>query len=239
MPAKSNNSTLVIDIGGTNVKVLGPQADSVIKIPSGKTMTPNKMVQETRRALGQIEYSQISIGYPGPVIAGRAVSEPHNLAEGWVGFDFEKAFRRPVKVINDAALQALGSYDGGRMLFLGLGTGLGSALIIEGIIEPMELAHLPYRRGRTYEDYVGARGLERLGKKKWRQHVLEVVEQLRRAMQADYVVLGGGNARLMHELPSTVRLGQNSNAFLGGCRLWQDPGSLSPNGKRRNGKKEI
>jgi predicted NBD/HSP70 family sugar kinase len=161
------------------------------------------------------------------VIAGKPVSEPHNLAQGWVGFDFAKAFGRPVKVINDAALQALGSYDGGRMLFLGLGTGLGSALIINGIIEPMELAHLPYKKGRTYEDDVGARGLLRLGKKKWRKHVFRVVKQLRAAMQADYVVLGGGNARLMHKLPRNVRHGQNSNAFLGGCRLWRHAASIA------------
>ena len=222
MTANVQSSVLVIDIGGNNVKVLGPRRHEVIKIPSGKTMTANKMVKKVRQALGTTKVSTISIGYPGPVIAGRPVSEPHNLAQGWVGFDFEKAFGRPVKVINDAALQALGSYDGGRMLFLGLGTGLGSTLIIDGIIAPLELAHLPYKRGRTYEDYVGLRGLLRLGKKKWRQHVLRVVKQLRAAMQADYVVLGGGNARLMHKLPRSVRLGQNSDAFLGGCRLWQE-----------------
>lgn len=227
MSAEPKSTTLVIDIGGTNVKVLGPRRDDVIKIPSGKTMTPRKMVKEVRQALGATKYSRISIGYPGPVIAGRPVCEPHNLAEGWVGFNFAKTFGRPVKLINDAALQALGSYNGGRMLFLGLGTGLGSALIIDGTVEPMELAHLPYKKGRTYEDYVGARGLLRLGKKKWRGHVLEVVDQLKAAVQADYVVLGGGNARLIHELPSTVRLGQNSNAFLGGQRLWADPSSLA------------
>ena len=229
---------LVIDIGGTNIKVLGGHSDRIIKIPSGKTMTPRKMVQEVSQAVGEMKYSCISIGYPGPVMAGRPVGEPHNLAQGWVGFNFEKAFRCPVKVINDAALQALGSYDGGRMLFLGLGTGLGSALIVDGIIEPMELAHLPYKKGRTYEDYVGARGLLRLGKKKWRENVLRVVGQLKAAMQADYVVLGGGNAKLMHELPRAVRVGQNSNAFLGGCRLWQDgskttrPAKLAKNGNR-------
>ncbi|HET9407970.1 MAG TPA: ROK family protein [Candidatus Sulfotelmatobacter sp.] len=227
MNTKTTSSILVIDIGGTNVKVLGPRRDQVIKIPSGQTMTPSKMVKEVRHALGQTKYSHISIGYPGPVIAGRVVSEPHNLGQGWVGFDFEKAFGRPVKLINDAALQAVGSYEGGRMLFLGLGTGLGSALIVDGMIEPMELAHLPYKKGRTYEDYVGARGLERLGKKKWRRHVLRAVKQLGAAMQADYVVLGGGNARRMKELPPNVRLGQNSNAYVGGCRLWQDASEVS------------
>jgi len=227
-------AVLVIDIGGTNIKVLGPNPDKVIKIPSGKTMTPQKMVQEVRQAAGGMKYSRISIGYPGPVMAGRPVSEPHNLAEGWVGFDFEKAFGCPVKVINDAALQALGSYEGGRMLFLGLGTGLGSALIVDGVIEPMELAHLPYKKGRTYEDYVGARGLARMGKKKWRANVLRVVEQLKSAMQADYVVLGGGNAKLMHELPRTVRLGQNSNAFRGGCRLWQETSKTARSAEMAN-----
>jgi polyphosphate glucokinase len=222
MTAKVKPTVVVVDIGGTNVKVLGPRHDQVIKIPSGKTMTPNKMVKEVRKELAETKYSHISMGYPGPVIDGRPVSEPHNLGEGWVGFDFKRAFGCPVKVINDAALQALGSYNGGRMLFLGLGTGLGSALIIDGMIEPMELAHLPYKKGHTYEDYVGARGLLRLGKKKWRQHVLRVVDQLKAAMQADYVVLGGGNARLLRELPAYVRLGQNANAFLGGCRLWEE-----------------
>lgn len=241
MPTQLKSSILVLDIGGTNVKVLGPRQDAVIKIASGKTMTPKKMVKEVRQAVTETEYSRISIGYPGPVLAGKPVSEPHNLAQGWVRFDFEKAFGCPVKVINDAALQALGSYEGGRMLFLGLGTGLGSALIIDGTVEPMELAHLPYKKGRTYEDYVGARGLLRLGKKKWRHHVLQVIEQLKAAMRMDYVVLGGGNAKLMHELPRTVRLGQNANAFLGGCRLWEQPGNLardwhkSKNGNKKNG----
>src|SRR5579864_2050630 len=214
-------AVLVIDIGGTNIKVLGPNPDKVIKIPSGKSMTPQKMVQEVRQAAGGMKYSHISIGYPGPVMAGRPVSEPHNLAEGWVGFDFEKAFGCPVKVINDAALQALGSYEGGRMLFLGLGTGLGSALIVDGVIEPMELAHLPYKKGRTYEDYIGLRGLERLGKKKWRRYVADVVNRLKTALEADDVVLGGGNAKLLKALPAGARLGTNANAFRGGFRIWQ------------------
>jgi len=151
------------------------------------------------------------------------VAEPHNLGRGWVGFDFRKAFGCPVKIINDAAMQALGSCRGGRMLFLGLGTGLGSALIVDGVLEPMELAHLPYKNGRTYEDYVGLAGLKRLGKKKWRRHVTDVVEQLENALQADYVVLGGGNAKLLNPLPPGTRLGANANAFIGGFRLWQTP----------------
>lgn len=231
MKTGPQKNVLVVDIGGTNIKVLGPLRNQVVKIPSGKSMTPQKMVKEVKAAVGEKKYARISLGYPGAVIHGKLMSEPHNLAQGWVGFDFEKAFGCPAKVINDAALQALGSYNGGRMLFLGLGTGLGSALIVGGVVEPMELAHLPYKKGRSYEDYVGARGLERLGKKKWRKHVLRVVEQLKTAIQADYVVLGGGNARLLRELPADVRRGENSNAFLGGCRMWQKSSSVA--GRRR------
>jgi polyphosphate glucokinase len=172
------------------------------------------------------------VGYPGPVFHGRPLSEPHNLGHGWVGFDFKKAFgRRPVKIINDAAMQALGSYQGGRMLFLGLGTGLGSALIVDNVLEPMELAHLPYKNGRTYEDYVGLAGLKRQGKRKWRHQVNEVVRQLKSALQADYVVLGGGNASLLKKLPRGARLGDNSNAFRGGYRLWTRLYSGSTHGR--------
>src|SRR5262249_18628947 len=166
-------------------------------------------------------YEAVSIGYPGPVVHGRILSEPHNLGQGWVGFDFKKAFRRPVRIINDAAMQALGSYRGGRMLFLGLGTGRGSALIVDGVLEPMELAHLPYRKGRTYEDYVGLAGLRRLGKAKWRHHVAKVVQQLKAALEVDYVVVGGGNAKLLKKLPRGAQLGSNAHAFRGGYRLWQ------------------
>jgi polyphosphate glucokinase len=213
----------VIDVGGTNVKVLGPGGKEIAKIPSGPTMTAAKMVKEVRSLVDLKRYSRVSIGYPGPVMFGRAVRDPHNLAPGWVGFDFEKAFRRPVKIINDAALQALGSYEGGRMLFLGLGTGLGSALIVEGVVGPMELAHLPYRNGRTYESYVGNPGLKRLGKRKWKHHVLRIVSQLKAALQTEYVVLGGGNVRLLKKLPKDVHRGQNCRAYEGGCRLWEDP----------------
>jgi polyphosphate glucokinase len=164
-------------------------------------------------------FDVVSIGFPGPVLRGRPVCEPRNLGGGWVGFDFEAAFGRPVRVINDAAMQALGSYEGGRMLFLGLGTGLGSALVVGGRIEPLELAHLPYRK-RTYEDYVGRRGLERLGRKKWRRAVADTVERLREALRPDYVVLGGGNARKLEQLPPGVRAGSNAHAFEGGFRLW-------------------
>lgn len=211
---------LVIDIGGTHVKVLATGHRKFVEIPSGPKMTPAKMVATVRAATKGWKYDVVSIGYPGAVVHGRPLTEPHNLGSGWVGFNFRKAFGRPVKIINDAAMQALGRYQGGRMLFLGLGTGLGSALIVENVLEPLELAHLPYQKGRSYEDYVGLAGLERLGKKKWRHHVKEVVKQLKTALQADYVVLGGGNARLLKKLPPGTRLGNNANAFQGGLRLW-------------------
>ncbi len=214
---------LVIDVGGTHVKVLATGQKEPVKIPSGPNRTPAKMVKVVLAATAGWEYDVVSIGYPGPVINGRPLSEPYNLGRGWVGFDFKKAFGRPVKILNDAAMQALGIYKGGRMLFLGLGTGLGSALIADGILEPMELAHLPYMKGRSYEDYLGLRGLERMGKKKWRRHVTEVVEQLKGALEVDHVVLGGGNARLLKELPKGVELGSNSTAFAGGVRLWDEP----------------
>ena len=198
---KQGKYVLVIDVGGTNVKVLVTGRKEPVKIPSGSKMTARKMVKDVRKAAAGWEYSVVSIGYPGPVIHGHLLREPHNLGGGWVGFDFKKAFGRPVKIVNDAAMQALGIYKGGRMLFLGLGTGLGSAMIVDGLLEPMEVAHLPYMKGRTYEDYLGIRGLKRLGKKKWRRRVANVVEQLKNALEADYVVLGGGNAKLLKELP--------------------------------------
>jgi len=214
---------LVIDVGGTHVKVRASGQKAPVEIPSGPEMTPKKMTAEVRKATAGWKYDAVSIGYPGPVVHGHPVSDPHNLGPGWVGFDFRKAFGRPVKVINDAAMQALGSYQRGRMLFLGLGTGLGSALIVDGVVEPMELAHLPYKKGRTYEDFVGLAGLKRLGKKKWRHHVEEVVGQLKSALQADYVVVGGGNAKLLKKLPAGAKLGANANAFRGGERLWRNP----------------
>jgi polyphosphate glucokinase len=211
---------LVIDIGGTNVKVLASGQKTPIKIPSGPKMTAQKMVKLVREATNKWRYEAVSIGYPGPVIANRAMREPHNLGVGWVHFDFHRAFGRPTQVMNDAAMQALGSYNKGRMLFLGLGTGLGSAMVFDGVVEAMELAHLPYKKGRTYEDYVGERGLERYGKKKWRKHVLDIVERLQAAFEVDDVVIGGGNSRLMKDLPKGVRVGNNDNAFVGGFRLW-------------------
>jgi len=222
MPVKN---VLVIDVGGTHVKVGATDHKDLVKIESGLAMTPALMVAAVKKATVGWKFDAIAIGYPGPVLHGRPVAEPHNLGAGWVGFDFRKAFGKPVKLVNDAAMQALGSYQGGRMLFLGLGTGLGSALIVDGDLEPMELAHLPYKKGRTYEDYVGLRGLERLGKKRWARHVFDVVEKLKAALGADYVVLGGGNAKFLKQMPPSARLGENSNAFKGGIRLFQDGGA--------------
>jgi polyphosphate glucokinase len=220
MPTK-HAKVLVIDVGGSHVKVHASGRKGEVKIVSGPRMTAALMVKDVLAATKDWDYSAVSIGYPGSVLHGLPLAEPHNLGPGWVKFNFEKAFGCPVRLVNDAAMQALGSYEGGRMLFLGLGTGLGSALIVDGVIEPMELAHLPYKKGRTYEDYVGERGLERLGKKKWRRHVFDVVERLKSALEADYVVIGGGNARLLKALPPGARLGDNENAFRGGFRLWQ------------------
>ena len=211
---------LVIDVGGTHIKLRATSHKREIKIPSGPKMTARKMVAAVRKLIVGWQYEAITIGYPGAVLHGHIVGEPHNLGHGWVGFNFKKAFARPVKIINDAAMQALGSYEGKRMLFLGVGTGLGSAMIVDGVLQPMELAHLPYKNGRTYEDYVGLAGLKRLGKKKWRRHVNDVVKRLKTALEADYVVLGGGNASLLKKVPRGARLGDNTNAFRGGYRLW-------------------
>lgn len=212
---------LVVDVGGTHVKILATGEDKKREIPSGPALTAEKMVASVRKLAEGWEFEAVSIGYPGPVIRGKPRVDPHNLGPGWVGFDFTAAFCRPVKVINDAAMQALGSYEGGKMLFLGLGTGLGSALIYDDVLEPLELAHLPYKKKQTFEDYLGIRGLRRLGKKKWRQAVADVVERLRAAFEVDYVVLGGGNAQKLKELPENTRLGDNANAFRGGFRIWE------------------
>ena len=225
---------LAIDIGGTHVKLLATGRRVPVKIASGPRMTPRRMVAAVKRLAEGWRYEVVSIGYPGPVLHGRAIAEPHNLGPGWVGFDFKHALGRPVRMVNDAAMQALGSYRGGRMLFLGLGTGLGSALIVDGSLEPMELAHLPYKKGRTYEDYVGLRGLERLGKKKWRRAVEDVAMRLKAALEAEEIVFGGGNAKLLKKLPPDTRLVTNMNAFVGGFRLWeQDDAAHRPKRTRR------
>ncbi len=215
-------NVLTIDIGGTNVKLLATGQSEPRRFPSGKAMTPEKMVAGVKEITSDWNFAVVSIGYPGVVIRNRIVTDPHNLAKGWVGFDFEAAFGRPVRLLNDAAMQALGSYRGGEMLFLGLGTGLGTALVAQGIVVPMEIGHLQYRKG-TFEDYVGARGYERFGKKKWRHHVGRVVERMIASFHPDDVVLGGGNMKKLAELPPGCRAGSNANAFIGGFRMWDDP----------------
>jgi polyphosphate glucokinase len=212
---------LVVDVGGTHVKLLATGEREPRKVASGPRMTARGMVEAVKRLAAGWRYDAVSLGYPGPVLHGRPVVNPKNLGGGWVGFDFQRAFGKPVRIVNDAAMQALGSYRGGRMLFLGLGTGLGSAMIVDGLLEPLELAHLPYKKGRTYEDYAGLRGLKRLGKKRWRRAVTDVAIRLQAAVEADYVVLGGGNAKLFDTPPDGARLGDNANAFRGGFLLWK------------------
>src|SRR5260370_1671374 len=217
MPAP--RKVLAIDVGGTQVKVLATGRRKPLEIPSGPKMTAKQMVRDVRQGTIGWRYSVVSIGYPGPVLHGKPVSEPPNLGGGWVGFDFKKAFGRPVRLINDAAMQALGSYKGGRMLFLGLGTGLGSALIVDGALEPMELAHLPFKNGKTYEDLVGNAALQRFGKKKWRRYVADVATRLHAALEADEVVVGGGNPPLLRQLAGGARPCSNCNRSLGGDRV--------------------
>ena len=210
---------LVIDVGGTHVKILATDQKVPQKFVSGPKMTAKQMVSTVKKLAADWDYEAVSIGYPGLVLHDHIMHEPYNLGSGWMNFDFQKAFGCPVKVINDAAMQALGSYKGGSMLFLGLGTGLGSAMVIDGLLEPMELSHLPYRKA-TYEDYVGLRGLKRFGKKKWQKNVTDVVERLAAALEPNDIVLGGGNVKELKELPKGCREGDNANAFVGGFRLW-------------------
>ena len=220
---------LVVDVGGSHVKVLATGRRIPVKLDSGPRLSAGTMVREVKEAIRDWTYDVVSIGFPGPVVHGRPLSEPFNLGKGWVRFDFERAFDAPVKVINDAAMQALGSYEGGRMLFAGLGTGLGVAAILDGHVVPLELGHLPYHNGKSYEDYLGSNGLKRLGRRKWERHVHDVVTSLRRALICEYAVIGGGNARLLHRLPPRSRLGSNANAFLGGFRLWRDAALAAAN----------
>jgi polyphosphate glucokinase len=222
---------LVLDVGGSHVKLRVGERGNPKKFVSGPKMSAADMVKSVCKLVTPDDYDAVSIGYPGMVIRGRIAAEPFNLGKGWMGFDFEKALGKPVRIINDAAMQAVGSYAGGRMLFLGLGTGMGATLVLDGVVEPMEFGHLPYKNGRTYEQYVGEHGLERLGKKRWRKEVAAVVEQLRHALEVDYVVLGGGNVRLLKALPEGARQGANSNAITGGRLIWEATGSplvLSP-----------
>lgn len=221
---KRSRNVLVIDVGGTNIKLYGPEMPAnsdPAKIPSGPKLTPKKMVDVVKAATKDWKYDVVSIGYPGPTVHGKVLRDPYNLGKGWVAFDFRKAFGKPVKIINDAAMQALGSYRGGHMLFLGLGTGLGSAMIADGVLEPMELGHLPYKKGKIYEEYVGNAALEKYGNKKWTKKVFEIVEALKNALEPDYVVIGGGNSKKLPKLPPGCVLGNNQDAREGGLRLWQ------------------
>ena len=222
---------LVIDIGGTNIKLLASGQRTPVKVPSGPRLTPRQMVDEVLEATEGWNFDAVSIGYPGPVARNKPTKEPVNLGKGWTKFNYERAFGRPVRMINDAAMQALGSYAGRTMLFLGLGTGLGNTLVIDGIVVPLELAHLPYEDGKTYEEMIGEAGLKRLGKRKWRRHVHTIVELLAEATNADYTVIGGGNVRFLDELGVNVRRGSNANAFRGGFRLWDDE---LPTAKRKH-----
>ena len=236
---------LVVDVGGTHVKTLVNGMKTPIKIDSGPSFTARLMVSDVKAAMKDHAYDVVSIGYPGPVVQGRPLRDPYNLGGGWVGFNYRRAFGKPVKLVNDAAMQALGSYEGGRMLFLGLGTGLGSAMIVDGVLQPMEIAHLPYKNGKTYEDYLGLRGLERMGRKKWERKVHQIVSELRDALAAEYVVLGGGNVKKLKDLPEQTKLGSNANAFAGGFRLWateaahvkRSPGMKAPAKKSKALKK--
>jgi polyphosphate glucokinase len=224
-------NVLVVDVGGTHVKILATGQHEPMRFLSGPALTAKQMVAGVRKLARGWQYDVVSMGYPGPVLRNHPVAEPHNLGAGWVGFDFEKAFGRPVRLVNDAAMQALGSYKRGKMLFLGLGTGLGSTLVVNHILEPMELGHLPYKKG-TYEDYVSERALEKQGRKRWQRHVADVVGRLISALEPDDVVLGGGNVKQLKELPPGCRAGDNANAFLGGFRLWNKEQQKNGNTRR-------
>jgi polyphosphate glucokinase len=233
---EAGRNILSVDVGGTHVKVMSSRERVRREFESGPDLSARAMVRKVRQMTRDWSCDVISIGYPGPVAGNRPLREPFNLGEGWKGFDFEKAFKRPTKVVNDALMQALGGYKGGRMLFLGLGTGLGSAMIIDGVPEPMELGHLEYRKHRTFEDYAGVAGLERMGKKKWRKHVTEIVKQFERALEPDYVLIGGGNVTHLKKLPPKSRRGDNADAFEGGFRLWD---SVEQKRKKPSRKRET
>jgi polyphosphate glucokinase len=223
-----SRTILSIDVGGSHIKLMTNTKRIKREFVSGPDLTARSMVEKVKQVTKDWTYDLVSVGYPGPVVRDRPSVEPHNLGRGWKGFDFSRAFNRPARVVNDALMQALGGYKGGKMLFLGLGTGLGSAMIVDGALVPMELAHLPYRKEKSFEDFVGAAGLKRHGKKRWTRYVDDVVERLVAALEPDYVILGGGNAGKLGTLPDKTRLGRNENAFLGGFRLWE----LAPPGKR-------
>jgi len=217
-----NPIVLAIDVGGSHVKIQSSAGGDERKAASGPTMNAASMADAVEKLAEGMAFDVVAIGYPGPVVHNKILTDPHNLAPGWVGFDFAKRFGRPVRIVNDALMQAIGSYEGGSMLFLGLGTGLGAAMIVEHVAQPMELAHLPYRKGRTYEDYLGEASLDKRGHDKWQKHVFDAVEQLAAAMQPDYVVIGGGNVTKLDHMPPNARQGDNANAFKGGFALWLD-----------------
>jgi len=217
-----NLTVLAIDIGGSHVKIRTSAGSEERKAVSGPKMNAAGMADAVEKLAVGLDFDVLAIGYPGPVVHNKILSDPHNLAPGWVGFDFAKRFGKPVRIVNDALMQAIGSYEGGRMLFLGLGTGLGAAMIVDNVAQPMELAHLPYRKGRTFEDYLGEASLEQRGHDKWQKHVFAVVEQLTSALEPDYVVIGGGNVTRLDALPPKARRGDNANAFKGGFALWLD-----------------
>lgn len=217
------NVVLAIDVGGSHVKIKSSAGGDERRSVSGPKMDAAEMADAIDKLADGLAFDVVAIGFPGPVIHNRILSEPHNLAPGWVGFDFGKRFGKPVRIVNDALMQAIGSYDGGRMLFLGLGTGLGAAMIVDHVAQPMELAHLPYRKGHTFEDYLGEASYEKRGREKWEKHVFDAVEQLTAALEPDYVVIGGGNAARLEALPNGARRGDNANAFKGGFALWLDP----------------
>lgn len=213
---------LAIDIGGSHVKIQSSAGGEERKAVSGPKMNAAGMADAVEKLAQGMAYDVIAMGYPGPVIHNKIVVDPHNLAPGWVGFDFTRRFGKPVRIVNDALMQAIGSYEGGRMLFLGLGTGLGAAMIVENVAQSLELAHLPYRKGRTFEDYLGEASLEKRGHDKWQKHVFDAVERLAAAMEPDYVVIGGGNVTKLDRMPPNARRGDNTNAFKGGFALWLD-----------------
>jgi polyphosphate glucokinase len=223
---------LAVDVGGSHVKILATGQKQKREIVSGPRMTARQMVSRVKKLSEGWAYEVVSVGFPGPVLHNRPVAEPYNLGPGWMGFDFASAFDLPVRVVNDAAMQALGSYEGGKMLFLGLGTGLGSTMIVNGIVEPMELGHLPYKKG-TYEDYVGKQGLDRVGKKRWRKLVKDVIERLVAALEPEDVVIGGGNIVHLKKLPRGCRAGNNADAFIGGFRMWNNTYRAIPRPRKK------
>jgi polyphosphate glucokinase len=220
--AGASMNVLAVDIGGTHVKFRTQRHAEAVKVKSGKKMTPEKMMAAIKTKALDWKYDHVSVGYPGPVIHDTPLADPFNLGKGWVKFDYKKAFgNKPLRIMNDAAMQALGSYKGGRMLFLGLGTGLGSALVVDGLVQPMELAHLPWKKGKTYEDFLGEAALKRDGRRKWLKNVDDAIAELKQVLQSGYVVLGGGNAKRLKKLPNKVFLGTNDNAFKGAFLVWK------------------